>query len=193
MYWLASLFAASYFLGAIPVALIIGKLKKIDLREVGSGNLGATNVYRTLGFRYALIVFLLDAFKAYIPTIISIYYFKESPILHILIGLTVIVGHSLSVFVKFKGGKGVACALGTLLAINPIVFTIVFTIGFPIIAIFKYVAPVTILGSVSVPVLLYLFKEPMEYTYTFSLVALFIVYRHKSNIKRILEGKENKI
>ncbi|MGE4169652.1 MAG: glycerol-3-phosphate 1-O-acyltransferase PlsY [Candidatus Margulisiibacteriota bacterium] len=182
----------SYLLGSIPFALIVSRAKGVDLRKVGSGNLGATNVYRAMGLGYALLVFGLDAIKGYIPVMIALNHF-ESPWVHILIGFCAIVGHSLSPFVKFKGGKGAATGLGVLLAISPDVCGLVFAVALILILAFRYVAPVTILCSVLTPILLWAFGYAQEYVAFVTLICLFIIYRHRSNIVRLFQGKENRI
>ena len=114
----------SYFISAIPFGVIVSRLKGINLRSVGSGNIGATNVYRALGLKYAIIVFLLDGIKGFIPTYIAINIFSQSWI-HVCIGCLTILGHSLSCFVKFKGGKGAATGIGVLVALSPLVSIII--------------------------------------------------------------------
>lgn len=188
-----SLFVIAYFLGAIPFSLLISKIKGIDLRKVGSGNFGATNVYRAMGLFYAVLVFSLDVLKAFIPTYLAMQYFPNIPFLHIGVGFTAVMGHSLSVFLNFKGGKGAACGVGVLCAISPVVSLIVFTLSVLLIVTFKYVAPVTILSSLLTPILLWVFDAPFPYIISVGLVCVFIIYRHRSNISRLIQGKENKI
>ena len=185
-----SLGILAFFLGSMPFSLIVSKLKGIDLRQIGSGNLGATNVYRAMGWKYALIVFLLDAIKGYIPTYLALDH--VDPLLHIGIGFLAILGHSLSPFARFKGGKGAATGLGVLMAISPDVCGIVIAIAIVLIYLTRYVAPVTVLCSVLAPILLLWFNYPREYGITVSLIAMFIVYRHKANIARLIQGKENR-
>ena len=115
----------AYVLGAIPFSVIISRLKGVDLSTIGSWNFGATNVYRALGIGYALIVFLLDAIKGAIPVWIAMTTFA-SPVIHVVIGFTAIFGHSFSLFLGFKGGKGVATAAGVFSVLTPIPFGITF-------------------------------------------------------------------
>ena len=187
-----SLVMLAYFLGSISFAKLITGLKGIDLRQVGSGNLGATNVYRACGLKVAVVVFFLDALKAAIPTAIAIM-ILTNPWAHIGVGAMTVVGHSLSVFVSFKGGKGVAPSLGVLFAIAPVITLIVFVVGVSLISIFRYVAPVSIVGSIAFPVLLYCYDYPLPYVIVVSLLALFIIVRHRTNIHRLLKGQENRI
>jgi len=163
----------AYFLGAIPFALVVSKLKGVDLRKQGSGNLGATNVFRVMGWKWGAAVFLLDGIKG--------------------IGFIAIIGHTLSVFARFKGGKGAATGLGVILALSPDVFGILLTLAVILISTTRYVAPVTILCSVLTPILQFLLGYPEEYVIVTSIIAVFIVIRHKENIRRLIRGEENRI
>ncbi len=185
-------FIGTYFISSISFALIAGKLRHINLREVGSGNLGATNVYRALGIKYAVLVFVLDAAKGFLPTFMAMYLF-ENYVIHVAVGLVAILGHSLSIYVKFKGGKGVATGLGVVMALNPLVATILAFGGIGSIWITRYVAPVSIVCSIVAPILFYIFQSPIEYTLFICLIAGVIVIRHKDNIIRLIQGKENKL
>ncbi len=186
-----ALMGFAYICGSIPFSLIISKLKKIDLRTIGSGNLGATNVYRAMGFKYALFVFTLDAVKGAVPTTLALN--SEHPTIHILAGFMAIVGHSLSPFVRFKGGKGAATGLGVLAVLAPDVFAILFVVAAILIAVTRYVSPTTIICSLLAPALLYSFDYQFEYVVFTGLIALFIIYRHRSNIARIAKGTENRV
>lgn len=183
---------ATYFIGSIPTSLLISNWKGIDLRSQGSGNLGATNVYRVMGLKYALPVFMIDALKGAIPVALGMHLFSN-PLYHIALGFIAVLGHSLSVFVKFKGGKGAATGLGVLLALNPLVFFIVFCVAFSLIFLFRYVAPVTIFCCILTPILLYLFKSPPEYCWFVLFICVLIIIRHHSNIKRMIRGEENRV
>ncbi len=184
--------ALAYLIGAIPFSKILASLKGIKLEEIGSKNLGATNVYRSMGIKWAVTVFILDFCKGLLPVLISIHYL-ENPLLHVLTGACCIVGHSLSIFVKFKGGKGVATGLGVLAALNPLTVVIIFPIAIGCIIKFRYVAPVSIASCVAAPTFLYLFDAPNEYLMSITFICLFIIIRHKKNIERMIQGKENKI
>ena len=181
----------SFLIGSIPFSLIVSKARGIDLRSVGSGNLGATNVYRAMGFKVALVVFFLDALKGAIPTWIALY--SESPVLHISIGMLAIIGHSLSPFVKFRGGKGAATGLGVLSVLATDVFGILIIVAAILIATTRYVAPTTIVCSLLAPLLLYLFNYPIPYVGFTAAISAFIIFRHRSNIFRLLQGRENKV
>ncbi len=186
------LFVCAYLLGSIPFGLIIAKFKKVDLRQRGSGNIGATNVFRNVGWQYGIVTLFLDGLKGYISTVFALNMF-ENPWIHVLVGLVAIIAHTLTFLASFKGGKGAATALGVLLALSPDVCLLIFFIGVVMIAITRYVAPVTICCSIAVPLLLYVRDYPTAYISIKSIVALFIVIRHQSNIKRLFNGTENRI
>ncbi|MFN3995138.1 MAG: glycerol-3-phosphate acyltransferase [bacterium] len=108
----------AYLIGSIPTGYIIGKLKRVDITKTGSGNIGMANVFRTLGFKYAIIVLIIDTIKGFIPTFLAIK--LNLNVLAVLVtGLSAILGHIFTIFLKFKGGKGVATSLGVILAISP--------------------------------------------------------------------------
>jgi acyl phosphate:glycerol-3-phosphate acyltransferase len=182
----------AYLLGSIPFALIVSKFKKVNLRKRGSGNIGATNIYRVMGLKYAILVFVLDAMKGYIPTYIALSV-SDKPLVHILVGFTAIVGHSLTIWAKFKGGKGAATGLGMLLALSWDVFLIVAVMAIIIILITRYVSVATIICSISAPFLLYFLGYAKEYTIFIGIVSFFIIIRHKENIQRLIKRKENKV
>ncbi len=182
----------SYLCGTIPFGLFFSKIKGIDLRSQGSGNIGATNVWRVMGWKYGAVVFFLDAFKGAVPTALSLS-MSEYPYIHILIGILAIVGHSLPVFTKFKGGKGVATAVGVIFALAPNVALILLGFGLTMIMLTRYVAPVSILCALLAPILFKLLDYPNEYTVVMMIVAIFVIFRHKDNIKRMIHGTENKI
>lgn len=193
--WLPSftLIFISYFLGAIPFALIFAKMKNINLRKEGSGNLGASNVFRVMGATYGCLVFILDAAKGWLPCFLAIKMFPHHAWLHVFCGAMTIIGHSFTCFAQFKGGKGVATAAGMILALNPLIFLIVFPSTILAIKITRYVAPCSLCASLMMPFLFYFFNNPTAYTLVTSLISLLIFWRHKDNIKRLFSGKENKI
>ena len=190
--YLGFLVISSYLISAIPFGVVVSKLKGVDLRTVGSGNIGATNVYRALGIKYAALVFLLDGIKGWGPTYFAVT-FVEQPWIHVCIGFISIIGHSLSCFVRFKGGKGAATGIGVIFALSPLVALIVSVLAAFIIFVTRYVSLATILCSMLTPLLFYFFYYPLSYIVFLLVISLFIVYRHKSNISRLLKGQENKI
>lgn len=190
--FLSLFFLVTYFVSSISFALLISQCKGVDLRRVGSGNLGATNVYRAMGIQYAVIVFLLDALKGALLTYLSMIIF-ENPWIHVGVGLMSIVGHSLSCFVNFKGGKSVATSIGVLCALNVFLGLSIFLLGMSIIKITKYVSLASISCAILAPILFYAVNAPVEYVSLLTVIAIFIILRHKANILRLLKGEEHKI
>ena len=186
------LLTLAYLIGSIPFAVVVSRLKKIDLTKVGSGNFGATNVYRAMGIYYAILVFSLDVLKAAFVTYLSMISF-ESEIIHILIGFFAIIGHTFSLYLGFRGGKGVAPAAGVFAVLTPIPLAITFVITISMILLFRIVSLASLTAAVSFPILLYFFNESKLLIYFVSIVSFFIVLTHRSNIRRLIQGKENKI
>ena len=183
----------SYFLGSIPNGLIFGKLIwKKDLRKVGSGNIGATNAWRNLGKAAGLLIFALDFLKGAISVFIA-QEFSGEPAIMILAGIFAILGHSFSLFLKFRGGKGVATGLGVIAMLIPKVTAIVFLIWLAIVFVTRYVSLGSIIASVCVPLLAIFFGEPTEFILLGAVAAVFITLRHKENISRLANGTENKV
>jgi len=197
----------SYFLGSIPFAYIVGKLKGIDIREHGSGNVGTTNTLRTLGKLPAIVVLILDAGKGFLAVFISgliFEYYKNEMnaeinyqiILQITAAFMAILGHIYTFWLKFKGGKGVATGLGVLIAIAPKLLIIAIVFFILAVVITKMVSLGSILAALSLPASFFIFYNIKEDNILFGfliVVSIFIVLKHKSNIKRIFTGTESKI
>lgn len=181
-----------FIVGAIPFASIIAYFKKVDLRRVGSGNVGATNVYRALGWKFGILVFLLDGAKGYFPVYVGIYY-SDNPWVHIAIGALTVLGHIFSPFLKFRGGKGAATTAGVLCALAPDVCGILFALGLVLTIAFRYVALTSIVCSLLAPLLLYLFDYSEAYVGMMALLSVLILVKHRSNILRLIQKKENKL
>lgn len=186
----------AYILGSIPFGIIIGKhFKGIDIRDVGSGNIGTANAYRALGPLYGTLVLLGDVLKGscscFIASILVCDPFK--PYAVVLAGIISIIGHNNSVFLKFKGGKGIATSLGVIVFLNWKISLICIGIWVLTIAITKYSSLGSLLGIITLPILMYLFKEPLIYVIFSIVAAIFAIYKHKANIKRLLKGEELKI
>ncbi|RAP39188.1 acyl-phosphate glycerol 3-phosphate acyltransferase [Candidatus Marinamargulisbacteria bacterium SCGC AAA071-K20] len=190
---LFSLLIVSYFIGAIPFSVIISRSKGIDLRKVGSGNYGSTNVYRAMGFWPAFLVFFLDTTKGFVPVTIALNLQGHSTILPLIVGLIAIIAHLYSVFVGFKGGRGVATSVGVLMALSPDVCILTIIIGVGIILNTRMVSLSSLASSVLVPILLFLFSYPIEYVLLFGMISLIIILKHRTNIKRLIQGKENRV
>lgn len=186
----------AYFIGSIPTGYIIVKLKTgQDIREVGSGSTGATNVKRVLGKKWFFTVMILDAIKGMIPVLYAKYAITDDTIglFAVVSAIAVIVGHSKPIFLAFKGGKSVATGIGTLIALNPIVGIILAVIWSIITWFSKYVSLGSIIALICAPILMYLFKNPICYTIYALIAAIYIVYLHRENIQRLIKGCENKV
>ena len=188
-----SLVVSAYFLGAIPFGLVVSTLKGINLREIGSGNIGASNVYRAMGLKWAGVVFFLDGLKGFLPTAMAIHFYPNHPIFHVFIGLLTVVGHSFPIFARFRGGKGAATGVGVLLGLHPLTFLCVAPVVIAIIAATRMVSAASITGAVLTPILLILFHAPRPYWILAVVIAAVIIFRHRSNIQRLLAGTENKV
>ncbi len=183
----------AYLLGSIPNGLVFGKLIwQVDLREHGSHNIGATNAWRTLGKGPGFLIFLLDFFKGFISVWLGSV-LAGTPMAMVLAGICAIIGHSCSVFLKFKGGKGVATGLGVIVMLMPLPAIIVFAVWLLIVKISGYVSLGSIIAAALVPILAWLQGYAMEYTVLGLLAAAFVIVRHKANIIRLLNGSESKI
>lgn len=189
----AIILVAAYFIGSIPSGLIIGKaFYNTDLRQRGSGNIGATNAWRVLGKKAGFIVFLMDFLKGAIPVLLA-ENFIGTPWSMVIIGIMAIAGHVFSIFTAFQGGKAVATGLGVVTIMMPNVALIVFAVWLAIVMITRYVSLGSIVASVLVPVLAVLFGYPLPFMDFGVFTATLIVLRHRPNIKRLLNGTENKI
>ena len=185
--------AISYILGSIPNGLILGKaIWGVDLRQHGSKNIGATNAWRTIGKAGGISIFALDFLKGAVSAYLGLH-LGGSELAGVLCGILAIAGHSWSVFLSFKGGKGVATGLGVIAALMPMVTLIVFAVWFAIVYFTGYVSLGSIIGAALVPILTLFFGLHTEFLILGLIAAVFIIYRHKSNIERLLNGTESKI
>ena len=187
-------FFVAYLIGSIPTGYIIVKLLKgEDIRKIGSGSTGATNVKRVLGKGWFFGVMLLDAFKGALPVLIAKYFDSEMGILAVVASVAVLVGHSKSIFLGFTGGKSVASGVGTILALSWQTGLIIALIWATITYISKYVSLGSIIALCLSPLVIYLFKQPLAYVIYCAVGAIYIVYLHRENIKRLIKGEENKV
>lgn len=187
----------AYLIGSIPTGYIIVKLfTGQDIRTVGSGSTGATNVKRIMGKKWFFIVLLLDAFKGALPVIfakIFVTIFVSIGLVPVLCAIAVILGHSKSVFIKFTGGKSVASGVGTILALNWHVGLIIALIWSVVTYISKYVSLGSIIALSLSPIIMYLCKAPIAYVAYCFLGAIYIVYLHRANVLRLIKGEEGKV
>lgn len=187
----------AYIIGAIPTGYLIVKSKTgEDLRTIGSGSTGATNVKRVLGKKWFFTTLLLDAFKGALPVILAKIFVSAGASLGlapVIAAVAVIIGHSKSCFLDFKGGKSVASGVGTILALNFIVGVIIAVVWAIITYTTKYVSVGSIIALLISPALMFLFHAPIAYIGYCALGAIYIVYLHRENIKRLIAGNENKV
>ena len=190
----ALLLIASYVLGSVPFGLLIVKSwKGIDIRKFGSGNIGATNVLRTAGKGPAAVVFVADVLKGLIPVMVARRLFPDTPWMAVSAGLLAMIGHTLSIFLGFRGGKGVATGLGIFVGLEPRAAGIAFGIWLVVLGLTKYVSLASMIGAVSIPVLMFAFGMPAAYKAFGVFAAAFVLLKHRSNITRLLQGKESRI
>ena len=183
----------AYIIGSIPNGLIVSRVVAgIDIRQYGSHNIGATNVWRTLGKGPGAAVFLLDFIKGILGVLFG-YLLVGTPLAMIFGGMAAIIGHSLPMFLRFHGGKGVATGLGVIAFLMPKVTIVVFLVWLAIVLVTRYVSLGSIIAAALVPILAWLFSYPIEYFVFGLLAAVLIIVRHKTNIVRLLNGTENHI
>jgi glycerol-3-phosphate acyltransferase PlsY len=192
----------AYLIGSIPTALIISKkFFGIDIRDFGSGNMGATNAFRVLGPKYGTIIMVLDILKGIFA--VGLFYFLPYYLTNELertnfmmgLGLAAVVGHIFPVFANFKGGKGVATLLGMLIAVQPIIAVCCIGVFLFVLFLTRYVSLSSILGAIMLPVcVLWIWNEhEISYRLFALLVALLVIITHQKNISRLLKGAENRI
>jgi glycerol-3-phosphate acyltransferase PlsY len=179
----------SYFIGSIPSGYIIGRLYGVDLRKVGSGNIGATNAYRALGIGPAAAVFICDFMKG----VLAVWLGGPNEFIQLLCAVGAIVGNDWSVFLGFKSGKGVACGVGAFTFLFPMATGIAFAVWLLVFLATRIVSLASILAVPVVPLVILFTGRPFSYAAIALLAGAIIIWKHKSNIKRLLSGKEKKI
>ncbi len=191
----------SYLIGSIPTAYIFGKLYKgIDIRQHGSGNVGATNVFRVLGKKPGIIVLLLDILKGVVAvTVIADIFGLTQVIYRLILALGVVSGHNWTIFLKFKGGKGIATSLGVLIgltikivSIRPVLLLTLF-IWIVCFLISNIVSLSSIIAAVCLPFILIFTAQSFEIVCLGVVFCIFVVVRHRPNIKRLLSGQEPRV
>ena len=190
----------SYLIGSVPFAYITGRiLKGIDIRNYGSGNVGASNVLRVLGKGPGISVLLLDIGKGLLIILVVplIFYKADFPIkmeiFKVICALCAVAGHNWTVFLNFRGGKGVAITIGIFFALAPIAALFAMCLFLIVASISRYISLSSMVSSVSLPIFMALFRSPIEYLFLGILLALLIIFMHGSNIGRLLKGTERKI
>lgn len=193
----------AYLLGSISFSVIISKkMAGFDVREKGSGNAGSTNVLRTVGKKAAIITLICDCLKGVVAVLIGLLASKlvqgtDSSLLVQLAGIAVVVGHTFPIFFKFKGGKGVATSLGVLLIINWKIGLICLVFALVVMTLTRFVSLASVATAILLPILTVCIDTnapaPGNYVIFGIILAVLVVFNHRSNVKRLLEGKENKL
>lgn len=194
--WIGALLvvAVSYVIGSIPFGMLIGALRGVDVRRVGSGNIGATNVYRSLGPWWGLLVFALDFLKGFLPVLATRGWFEGQPVTVCLAATAVIVGHIWSCFLGFRGGKGIATGVGTVMAISPLAGLLALVVWAIVLALYRYVSVASLVATVSVGYWLGIDPARGGFYVLWALVmAILMVYTHRGNLARLASGTEPKI
>jgi glycerol-3-phosphate acyltransferase PlsY len=204
------LIPAAYLIGSIPFGLLVGLARGVDVRGAGSGNIGASNVGRLLGKKFFWIVFFLDLFKGLVPSLIAGFLIRfsandwETYLLWLLVGFAAIFGHMYSIFLKFKGGKGVSTSTGALMGIWPYFTWPALICAVMWVALFKatrYISVASMIGCGTFPLVYVLiglargwpvFGAQLPLLIAASLLAILIVYKHRGNIARLRAGTENR-
>ena len=184
---------AAYFAGAVPFGYLIGRMRGVDVRTVGSKNIGATNVYRTVGKKWGLLAFLCDFLKGFVPTLAAAKCAGCGADLPVAVGLACVVGHTLTVFMKFKGGKGVATAFGMMVALIPHLALGAFAIFAVTVWLSHYISLGSCLAAAALGAAVWFWECPLSLKVMVTVIAVFVIVKHKSNIRRLIDGCENKI
>ena len=199
MFWLCLLLTvvAGYFLGSIPTGFLVARARGIDIRKVGSGNMGATNVFRILGKGPGILVLLVDALKGAASVLAARYFWMPmadtSPSLQaipIIAALAAVLGHNYTCWLGFKGGKGIATSAGVLAALVPIPFLIILATWIAVFAVSRYVSLASISAAAVLPVATALHREPLPVVCLTLVLGLLAIWKHKPNIERLMAGTE---
>lgn len=192
--------AVSYLIGSIPTAYLFGKaLKGIDIRQQGSGNVGATNAFRVLGKKVGAAVLIIDILKGIIPVVLIGHLFHQDVNGRIVAAVAAVVGHNWTCFLQFKGGKGIATTLGVLIGLTIVLPAIRLAVLLCVLSwllcfvITAYISVSSILAAVLLPVLMVRMSAPFSIILVSILFCLFVVFRHQPNIQRLLKGQEPKV
>jgi len=192
-YLLSLLFG--FFIGGLPFGFLIGKTKGIDIRREGSGNIGATNVYRVLGPFYGIFTLILDGLKGFLPTLFA----SSLSLIGVLVGAGAVLGHLFSPYLRFKGGKGVTTTFGVLLALAPVSFLLGVFLWFLIAFLSSYASMASLIMAITFPFLILLsmavgLKEGNLPNLLFTIgIGIGIIFMHRGNIKRLRRGEEPKL
>lgn len=188
---------ASYLIGSITTGDVVARIKKVNLRDHGSGNVGATNAFRTMGSTSGIIVLLGDTLKGVIAVLLGNLIGKIPGLgidLNIFSGVCAIIGHNWPIFAGFKGGKGIAVTLGVVIAMTPNILIVLGPVWVIVFVSFGYVSLASLAAAFLYPFSVYFFYPADIYKILFAiLIAIMAIYRHKTNIVRLIKGEEHKI
>lgn len=182
----------AYLFGALPFGLLVAKSRGIDIRQQGSGNIGATNVFRCVGKGWGIFTFVLDALKGFIPAFVFPLFAKVDPVYGVLFGLAAIIGHSFPVYLKFKGGKGVATSAGMLLGVAPLAVGVGFLCWVICMVASRYVSLSSIIAAIAVAISVWIQDKGLVVNIALTILAVMVVWLHRANIKRLLNGTESR-
>ena len=198
---------AAYLIGSIPFGFLVGKMRGVDVRTVGSKNIGATNVFRTVGKKWGLLAFACDFLKGFLPTLAAKLYASANgdatlaAYLPLAVGVTCVIGHMFTCFMKFKGGKGIATGFGMLVALLPLLVLAAFALFIIIVRTFHYISLGSICAAAFLLVAIWFpcdaLSNPdgyknMPQCVVVAVVAVFAIWKHRSNISRLMSGTENR-
>jgi len=183
---------AAFVLGSIPFGVLLARARGVDLKKVGSGNIGATNAARALGKKAGVVVLLLDTFKAWLPTAGALW-LRLGPDVAAVTAFSAFCGHIYSPWLKGRGGKGVACGLGAFLALAPACAGIAAAACVLVVAVTRLGSLGSLIGAASLLPSLYLLHEPRAYVVLGGVMFVLILWRHRENIDRMLHRRENKL
>jgi len=185
------LIIAAYLLGSIPTGLLLAKAAGVDIRSSGSGNIGATNVYRTLGRSVGIMTLIGDCLKGVIPVVAATWLGMSNGWIA-AVGLAAFLGHIYTIFLGFKGGKGVATALGVFLAVSPAAVAAALLIFVAVVWKWRYISLGSITAAMVMPGMVAVFDARPAIVIMTVIIALLVVWKHRENIKRIQDGTESK-
>jgi len=185
--------AGAYLVGSVPFGFLIGKMRGVDVRTVGSKNIGATNVFRTVGKGWGLLAFLCDFLKGLLPTLAAMRVHGRFADLAVCVGLACVVGHTLTVFMRFRGGKGVATAFGMMIALAPYPTLAAFGVFVVTVWLSHYISLGSMLAAATLGALVWFFPGTPLLRGIATAIAVFVIVKHRSNIVRLVKGCENRI
>jgi len=193
----------AYLLGSIPTGFLVARARGVDIRAVGSGNIGATNVFRILGKAAGIFVLVADAAKGWLAVLVvakflSGWFYPEAGSraqewFRLCAGVAAILGHNYTCWLHFKGGKGIATSAGVLVALVPVPLLIILGIWIVVFALSRYVSLASVLAAFTLPFAAWAFGESRTIIFVTAALAALAIYKHKANIQRLLNGTENRI